>query len=360
MQNSDSKNVYHVIGLMSGTSLDGLDIAHCIIQHNNGTWKFEISHANTISYPQEWVKRLKKAPRASGIELTHIHIALGEWMGHEVKKFIVHNHLTPDFISSHGHTIYHDPSQQITLQIGSGASMAAAAHLPVVCDFRSMDVAMGGQGAPLVPAGDRALFAQYGACLNLGGIANISYMDAYNITHAYDICPVNMILNYLAAILGYEYDSDGAMASKGRVIQELLHTLNELPYYHLQPPKSLGREWFESIYLPHFQSYNTHDMMATAVAHIAEQIGNASKILLTNTQIYVTGGGAFNTFLISQIREKISSNISLTIPDQKIIKFKEALIFAWLGVMRWRGEHNVLGSVTGALSNHSAGCIYII
>jgi anhydro-N-acetylmuramic acid kinase len=352
-------NTYKVIGVMSGTSLDGLDLAYCHFTNEQGRWNYKILKAATIEYNEERKKRLNKVMLGNALDITMADAELGTFIGKEIGKMIKGNSLQVDFISSHGHTIFHQPSKGFTLQIGSGAHICAAAKLSVVCDFRALDVALGGQGAPLVPAGDKFLFGDYEYCLNLGGIANISFDQAGN-RIAFDICPVNIVLNQLAQQLGKEYDENGGLAAKGKVHEGLLHHLNAIDYYKAKFPKSIGREWIDETIFPLLNKFNlsNEDKLATFCQHIAEQIANI--LLRSGGEMLVTGGGAFNKFLVEKIKAACAGKVKVVLPDKDIIMFKEALIFAFLGVLRMRGEVNCLSSVTGANRDNVGGAIYAI
>ncbi|OQX75557.1 MAG: anhydro-N-acetylmuramic acid kinase [Bacteroidetes bacterium 4484_249] len=344
---------YKVIGLMSGTSLDGVDIAFCKFIFDK-EWRFEIIHAETIEYPEEWLDRLVKLPQTHAEFLTQTNVEYGHYLGQITKDFIDRKKIKPEFISSHGHTIFHQPEKHFTLQIGDGASIAAETGLPVVFDFRSLDVARGGQGAPLVPVGDKLLFGEYNYCLNLGGIANISYEEKGR-RIAFDICPVNQALNYLTNECGKSFDDKGMIASSGNVNAELSDTLNELKYYSQLPPKSLGKEWVEKFIFPILNTFSipVEDKLRTFSEHIAQQI---SKVLKTETgKLLITGGGAYNDFLIKMIRNYTKNEI--IVPDKILIEYKEAMIFAFLGVLKIRGEVNCLSSVTGAKEDSSGGVV---
>jgi len=346
---------YRIVGVMSGTSCDGLDMALCSFSRQNNEWKYVIERAKTIPYSREWKEKLQTAHTLSGYDLLQLHNAYGYYIGEEVKKFAGNdNHI--DFISSHGHTIFHQPSEGLTFQLGNGACIAAVTNLTTVCDFRTLDVAMKGQGAPLVPVGDLHLFTDYHYCLNLGGFANISY-SWHNKRIAYDICPVNIALNYLARQTGEEFDKDGIRASKGEINIKLLKELNSLRYYYKKYPKSLSREWFEKEFLPVIEKYrcSVETKLRTLCEHIAIQLSNAVKSSQIK-KVLVTGGGAHNKFLISRFKQM--TNQLVVIPNNYLIDYKEALIFAYLGLLRMRGEHNCLSSVTGAKLNHSGGVIY--
>ncbi|MCB9361507.1 MAG: anhydro-N-acetylmuramic acid kinase [Flavobacteriales bacterium] len=348
-------SVYNVIGVMSGTSLDGLDICYCSFSVNkNNKWDYKINAAATIDISLELKTKLKNATSFSGLELALLNNEMGDFIGHSINHFIKENSIfSVDFISSHGHTIFHQPEKKLTLQIGNGANISAITQNPVICDFRTSDLALNGNGAPLVPIGDCLLFAEYDYCLNLGGIANISYQEKERI--AFDICPTNMVLNKLANELGKEYDENGDFAKSGKINHTLLSELNNLAYYNQTPPKSLGFEWVEENIFPIIDkcTISTKDKLRTFTEHIAQQI---SKQLKPNTTLFITGGGAFNHFLIQRINDM--SDVKIVIPSEEIINYKEALIFGFLGVLRYRNEINTLKSVTGAQYDNIGGCIY--
>lgn len=342
-----------VIGMMSGTSLDGLDICLVSFTENGNSLEYRIEKAETIRYPEEWVNGLLSAEKKSGDDLHQFSVAYGKYLGECVKEFISrHKLVPPDFIASHGHTIFHQPEKGMTFQAGDGEALHIASGLPVVCDFRSLDVSLGGQGAPLVPVGDALLFKPYNFCLNLGGIANISF-DEKGKRFAYDICAVNYVLNRLAKREGKDYDEDGKLASAGKIIPELLAELNALPYFRKPPPKSIGREWIEEAVFPLLKNGgNTKDLLRTFSEHIAMQIA----AVCGEGTMLVTGGGAHNKFLISLLREKCKAKIIL--PGKETIDFKEALIFAFLGLLRMQNKINTLASVTGASRDSSGGVIF--
>lgn len=342
---------------MSGTSLDGLDICFCELVHDGETWAYQINQATTIPYEEEWKSALKKAPELTGEQLSSLDNAYGVYCGQQVKRFMLVNGIYPEMIASHGHTVFHRPDLGYTLQIGKGSAIAGITGIMTICDFRSQDVTLGGQGAPLVPVGDRLLFGNYDLCLNIGGFSNISY-DAGGHRIAYDISPANIVLNELAALEGRPYDAGGELAAGGRLIPGLLEDLNHLDYYRQSPPKSLGREWVNAFTDPVLDNYKhepVRDLLRTFTGHIAYQIGR----VIQNSgkrNVLVTGGGALNTFLIRSIREQCSADV--VVADERLLQYKEALIFALLGVLRIRGEVNCLASVTGALHDHCSGCIY--
>jgi anhydro-N-acetylmuramic acid kinase len=354
---SNTEKDYKVIGLMSGTSLDGLDMAYCHFEKIENTWKYKILKAQTIAYSAAWQERLKSIEKGSALELTQTDHDYGQLLGRLAKSFMDKHKLEPDFIASHGHTVFHQPGRGVTLQIGKGSDIAAVTGLPVICDFRSLDVALGGQGAPLVPIGDRLLFPEFDYCLNLGGIANISSENCGR-RIAFDICPANMVLNFLANQLNKPYDEHGDMARHGKLNEQLFKRLNDLDYFKENPPKSLGKEWVLSEFIPMLESsgISVEDKLMTVSEHIAYQV-SMSVEPAGNRKMLITGGGAFNTYLLEKIREKCRSEI--IIPDPETVNFKEALIFAFLGVLRWQNEVNILRSYTGASHDNPGGAVYL-
>jgi len=346
---------FNVLGLMSGTSLDGLDICYSQIWKVNEKWHFSIIHAETIAYSEAWKTGLQNAHLLADKDLKGLSSQFGLFLGEALIDFMERNVVSDlDFIGSHGHTVLHQPEKKITLQIGNGPEIFNKTGIPVICDFRVQDVLLGGQGAPLVPIGDELLFADYAACLNLGGFANVSMRnDGKRI--AFDICPVNIVMNALSEKLGHAYDINGNIARSGNLIPNLLEELNGLAFYTQHPPKSLGREWLEENILPLLIGYtNIPDVLRTFCEHVAFQI--AAILRPINGEILVTGGGAFNGYLIARINALSKKN--LLVPDEKLVNFKEALVFAFLGVLRELNEVNCLSAVTGATRNHSSGRVY--
>ena len=341
---------------MSGTSLDGIDLAHCTFTYSNG-WKFEILEAETAPYATVWVEKLRNLITLSKSELLKLDEVYTDFLGNAIRQFIQKHELTKlDAVCSHGHTALHQPEDFLTYQIGNLPKLASFINETVVCDFRVEDVALGGQGAPLVPIGDRLLFSDYDYCLNLGGFANIS-SEVNGLRIAYDICPVNIVLNHYVAHLGLVYDDAGKIAASGAVFYELLQQLNALDYYIAAYPKSLGLEWVKDEIFPLIDSFqlSIKDILRTFVEHCAIQISNEINSR-NSASVLTTGGGAFNTFLMACLSDK-TQNI-IVIPERSIIEYKEALIFAFLGVLKLRNENNCLSSVTGALHDHSSGKIY--
>jgi anhydro-N-acetylmuramic acid kinase len=349
---------FKVIGVMSGTSLDGLDVAVCEFEKIDEGWKSKIIEAKTVKYNSDIHEKLSNAHYLSGYDLSKFDVDYGIYIGKQIKEFLKHTKHKVDFIASHGHTVFHNPKESFTLQIGNGAAIAATTFLTTVADFRIMDVVLNGQGAPLVPIGDQLLFSDFDYCLNLGGFANISY-TWYRKRTAYDICPVNIIINKIASLLSLEYDKDGLEARKGKIHEPLLKELNRLSYYSLEAPKSLGREWVENCFIPVVDKYAlpANDTLRTVYEHIAFQISR-SLTGSTNKKVLVTGGGAHNIFLIELIRKK--SDHKIIIPDKLLVDYKEALIFGFLGVLRMREENNCLSSVTGATHDSIGGAVYKI
>ena len=357
---TNNSNQYHVIGLMSGTSLDGVDIAFCKFLFHENNWSFEIVYAETIPYSIYWKNILSDLENSDALSFLQANVDYGSYLGKLVVDFLNNNNFKVDFVSSHGHTIFHQPEKKLTVQIGSASALAAVCKLPVVSDFRTLDIALGGQGSPLVPIGDKLLFSEYNFCLNLGGFSNISY-EVNMERIAFDICPVNIVMNAVCKPLGLEFDDHGALARNGNINDDLLKELNHLEFYNLpsNKPKSLGKEWVIKYINPLLVKYNLceSDILRTFCEHVAIQTAH----VLNNKpsgNLLVTGGGAYNTFLI----EALSRNVShkLIIPDKNIIEFKEALIFAFLGVLRVRNEINCLKSVTGAQFNNIGGVVTII
>ena len=383
---------------MSGTSLDGLDIALCSFTLQDKSWSYKIEKAFTIPYNADWRETLANTHSLSSQQLIELDHAYGRWIGLQCMEFLKTVTVKPELIASHGHTIFHQPEEGYTLQIGNGNDITAITGIPVVYDFRSLDIALGGKGAPLVPAGDELLFPEYDSCLNLGGFSNISYRKD-NKRIAFDICPVNIAINHLANKMGHLFDKDGAIAKKGTVIKELLQRLNGLDFYNTQPPRTLMREWFETEFLPKLNDYlilsdntqsipdntwtnpdNTRtipnssrniqedkrtiiystrsipDIMRTIYEHIAIQITDVLKTC-NGGKTLITGGGARNTFLISLLQEKSSKKQELIIPDPILVDFKEALIFGFLGLLRKLNMINCFCSVTGAERDSSTGTL---
>jgi len=354
------KNNYNVIGVMSGTSLDGIDLSHIKFRLENDKWIFEILESETIGYSQSWINKLKSAVDFSESQLEKLNQDYTRLLSTIISTFIEKHKIDNlDAVCSHGHTILHQPQNGFTLQIGNLPEIASLIHQTVVCDFRVQDVKLGGQGAPLVPIGDRILFSEYDCCINLGGFSNVSF-EQNGKRIAFDISPVNTVLNFYANQLGLNYDDKGKISRTGKVNTDLLDELNALEFYQLSFPKSLGFEFVKETVLPLIEKHkiSIEDKLCTFTEHLAFQTALALDGFETrNGQMLVTGGGAYNDFLIERIQSHLPE-MKIIIPSPKILEFKEALIFALLGVLKLRGEINVLSSVTGAKKDHSSGIIY--
>ncbi len=343
-----------VLGLMSGTSLDGLDLAYVEFDDENPSI-YRIIKAETFPYTKSWTEKLRTAYELSGSDLMLLHAEYGEFLGENINFFLDKNNLpVPDIVASHGQTVFHQPEKRMTFQLGSGAHIAAVTGIDTVCDFRIQDVALGGQGAPLVPIGDKILFGDYTYCLNIGGFANISYDDESNERIAFDVVPANIVLNHYVARKGMAYDDEGKISATGKIHKALLARLNELGYFSKPLPKSLGWEFVEQQVIPLINSFDlpVEDILRTYTEHIAMQIGR----IAGKGKMLVTGGGAFNRFLTERIQHY--SGALAVIPDKETIQFKEALIFALLGYLKIKNRINVLKSVTGARKNHIAGILF--
>lgn len=344
---------------MSGTSLDGLDLCLARFEYVNNTWKYEILASKTVIYSEQLYGALSQAAYIQANLLVQLDYSYGKWIGSQAKQFISKCGTSPDVIASHGHTVFHNPKNGYSLQIGKGAAIAAITGIPCISDFRSTDICLGGQGAPLVPIGDKLLFSEFDFCLNLGGIANISYNESKNNERvAFDICPCNMALNYMANKIEKPFDKNGEIGKTGKVIPELLEQLNLLKYYQLTAPKSLSREWFESEFLPIIENgnYYINDVIRTIYEHIAIQISISTQSI-KGSDMLLTGGGTHNKLLVKLIREKVSYNV--VVPEQDIVDYKEALVFAFLGVLYLTRQVGALASVTGAERDSIIGGMYL-
>ena len=351
------KEKYTTIGVMSGTSLDGVDLAHIVFTVKNNKWEFQILESETISYTTDWLNKLKIAVDFSEGQLEKLNQDYTQHLASIILSFIEKYEIKDlDAVCSHGHTILHQPQNGFTLQIGNLPEIAALLNQTVVCDFRVQDVQLGGQGAPLVPIGDRILFSEYDYCMNLGGFSNVSF-EKNKERIAFDISPVNTVLNFYANQLGLDYDDKGSISRTGICNENLLQELNTLDFYQKKHPKSLGFEFVKETILPIIESYSIslEDKLLTFTEHVALQIAVA--LPNKNRSLFITGGGAYNDFLIERIQYHLPE-MKIIIPSAKILEFKEALIFALLGVLKLRGEINVLSSVTGAKIDHNSGMIY--
>jgi anhydro-N-acetylmuramic acid kinase len=362
--------IYRAIGIMSGSSLDGLDIAFVEFHESSGKWVYEIKAADCYPYSDEWVKKLRGAIHHNALDYQLLHTEYGHYIGSQVNAFIAQHNLQyqVQLIASHGHTTFHAPAQKMTGQLGDGAAIAAVTGINVVSDLRAMDIALGGQGAPIVPIGEKLLLGNYTFFLNLGGIANISYNhpDKYI---AFDVCPANRVMNMLAHEAGKPFDEGGQIAASGTLHPHLLKVLNELEYYQQPYPKSLANDFGTDVLYPLLKSsaISVADAMRTMLEHIAQQISEPVLRMLekqppssSELKLLATGGGAHNTFLMERLRALLQpAGVELVVPEKNIIDFKEALVMALIGVLRWREENNVLASVTGASRSSIGGAVWI-
>ena len=366
--------VYRVIGLMSGSALDGLDIAFAEFQEAAGKWTYTLRHASCYEYPREWVEKLHHPASLNAMDYQLLDADYGHYLGEQVNKFINEHHIQyqVQLIASHGHTSFHVPEKKMTAQLGKGAAIAAVTGINVVSDLRAMDVALGGQGAPIVPVGERLLLQDYLFFLNIGGIANISFNDPVNYK-AFDVCPANRVLNMLAQAGGKAFDDGGRIAEKGSVAEDLLNRLNDLSYYSLPYPKSLSNDFGTGTVLPliNEKNYDYGDALRTYVEHICGQVVKSVEALQSEFRLrtisrqagqkmLITGGGAKNEFLINRLKQLLSRiNVTVEIPSDELIDFKEAIIMGLIGVLRWREENNALASVTGAVRDSIGGAVWM-
>lgn len=361
--------LYRVIGVMSGSSLDGLDLAFVEFEEKGGKWAFTIAASSCYPYDEQWANRLKTGRDLKAVDFVSLDAEYGHYVGAQINRFIQEKELDykVGLIASHGHTLFHLPGKY-SVQIGNGAAIAAETSLPVVSDLRSLDVALGGQGAPIVPMGEKLLFPEYSFFLNIGGISNVS-CKGEQFYDAFDVCPANRVLNQLSELKHLIYDKDGALAAEGKINEVLLDRLNQLDYYQSDFPKSLANEFGTEVVFPLLVASElpTEDLLATYTEHIAIQIALAIEKIMTKRsmpngqhKMLVTGGGAYNVYLISKISQHLLPyGIELVLPANEIIEYKEALIMALLGVLRWREEETVFCSVTGAKKASTGGAFWM-
>lgn len=356
------QKTYYAIGGMSGTSLDGVDLCYCHYQkQSNKKWQFECLHAKTYVYPKNIKNKIEALINNYTDKHEDLDKTLGAFYANLVQQFIKNYSISQiDFFANHGQTVYHNPAIQKTVQIGCGKTIAKQTGLQTINNFRVKDVALGGQGAPLVPIGDWHFFNAYRYCINLGGIANITIQDVNKVLVAFDICPCNVLLNHYANQLNLPYDDNGTMAQKGKLRQALLDKLNHLPYYHVEAPKSLDAQICKEIFIPLIDAFElpTQDILHTLCHHYAYQIAQVIQAHTLNNQeqILLSGGGALNGFLSKLIQDK--SRVQVHIPDKVIIEFKEAIVFGLLGVLKLENEVNCLKVVTGASQDNVGGQIF--
>lgn len=350
-----TRGSWRVLGMMSGSSLDGLDLCLATFAETETGWTYTLESSETVVYPVFLQQQLATAHQLSGLGLMQLDAALGQFFSAAAAGFL-RGKLAPVLVSTHGHTIFHRPEGGFTTQIGGAPQMAARLKLPVAYDFRSADVGLGGQGAPLVPVGDALLFSEYAACLNLGGIANISFQYQKK-RIAYDLACCNMVLNTASEQLGHAYDAGGELARVGQINYELLEQLSSIPFYKLAAPRSLGREHFEAALKPLLFSgqYQPQDILATWCVHLGAILSQELQKHQVTGDLLITGGGAYNTFLMEKLKNQSINRFIL--PESQLIEQKEALIFGFLGLLRYLRRPNVLSEVTGGSSSHCAGAL---
>ena len=356
---------WHGIGMMSGTSLDGVDLAYCEFSLDDGEWSYRLLRAETIPLSEKWKARLAHLDQVDARTYARTHVYWGRELGLMARFFISRYGLDPQFVACHGQTIFHEPDKNYTAQIGDGETMVAFLNCPLVTNLRNKDVALGGQGAPLVPFGERMLWPEAKWFLNLGGIANLSRISANGDSLAYDVTAANMALNWLARNLDPPryFDRDGEVAASGSLDPELLARLNGLPYFDAPPPKSLGTEWFEAAVLPLLRddSIPVADRMHTYVHHLTGQVArDMERFGAQGGALLVTGGGAHNTFLMQELRTALSP-LGVEVPhlEAEVIDQKEAIVFAFLGLQVLLGQTNTLAGVTGASQTVTGGSIHL-
>ncbi len=353
---------------MSGSSLDGLDIAYCEFQVDKKAitdWK--LLEATTANYPEKWTARLQHLPEQNARTLARTNVYFSRFMADLVNDFIQEHKIQPDLIASHGHTIFHEPDRLMTLQIGDGATLAALTGISVASDFRTQDIALEGEGTPIAPAADRFLFPGYDFYLNIGGIANVT-CNANGRYIAFDTSPANQILNMLAAELGLPYDKDGQIARSGKLNIELIDQLEQFAYFQQDYPKSLDNNWIREHVLPTFAIAESPvaDLLHTAVHFISKHIGESLKNIIRKEHLHkdkytmlVTGGGGFNTYLMECIQTDCQAvNTEIILPERDIIDYKEAILMALMGVLRVEHIPNCFSSVTGAKRDSIGGALY--
>ena len=347
---------YQVMGIMSGSSLDGLDVCQARFISEADSWSYEILQTETLALPEVLRTALHHSDQLDSLELYKLDARYGEWIGQEVAAFVRKHELQPEVIGLHGHTVFHEPAQKISIQIGNGLIVSQLTQTPVVDNFRAADVIKGGQGAPLVPVGEHYLFGGYAAFINLGGIANIA-VHGQDIL-AWDIAPCNQVLNYYAQQLGYAYDAAGSLARAGHPDPEWLQEITSLQYFNQRPPKSLSNQWKSHII--NSCKLAPKDALSSYCQFLAKLIAQELlEHLAPHDRVLLTGGGTFNNFLIQGIKQHLAGQIALILPSEELINYKEALIFGFLGLLRRLGMINVFRSVTGAETDSVSGTIHI-
>ncbi len=361
---------------MSGSSLDGLDIAYCRLETAGEDGAFfvknwELLLADTLPFSEDWQTRLRQLPSATALDFCSTHADFGHCLGDLVNQFLAKNRLSAtsvDLIASHGHTIFHEPARGFTVQIGDGAALASSTGCRVVCDFRTSDVALGGQGAPLAPMADKVLFPGYDFYLNIGGIANITCDVGQGSRFvAFDVCGANQALNALANLVGQPFDVDGKMAASGQLDPVLFETINGQDFFQKPFPKSLSNQWVQQHLTAECLQANSPvaDRLYTVCQHIALQLERSVRQVLESEhlakekyRLLATGGGAFNSYLMKCIQQRLPK-VEVIVPSENVVKFKEALLMALLGAMRLEGTPNCIASVTGASRDAVGGAVFL-
>jgi anhydro-N-acetylmuramic acid kinase len=359
------RSSYNIIGMMSGTSLDGLDIVAATFRFDDSEWRYEIVASQSMAYDMDMKRTLREAHELSLEDGIQLHSRYGKYLAGQVNEFMERHNLQGliDCIGSHGHTVLHDPGHGYTFQLGDGAAISALTNLPVVSDFRSGDVALAGQGAPIVPMGEQHLFPGYRIFLNIGGIVNVSFHQRDRII-AYDICPGNTPLNLLALLMGSDYDEEGRLAREGKPDEDLLSRLEGFSFYRRDLPRSLHTYQIVNEFMPvlDLSPGTVNDKLRTVTEHIAGQVAGHIRMNagdgLAGSPVLLTGGGALNSFLVERIRALADREIS--VPKTGVVEYKEALIMAFLALMRMLGQPNCSASVTGASRDNSGGAWYAV
>jgi len=346
-----------IAGVMSGSSLDGLDIA---IVHFSPNSDWQLLWSYDIPYTPEWVSRLKNYHLLSSTEYVSLKFDFSRYIGELVGDALGDYSGNVDYVSFHGHTLLHLPEKGITEQIGNGGVLAAILNIPTITDFRTQDVTKGGVGTPLAPLVELNLFKGHDYYLNLGGIANITKLiDAAKLM-AYDVCPCNQVLNYFSNQMGKDYDEGGEIARSGTINKNLIDYLNSIPYFDQNPPKSLDNNWIMNEVIPNFPAGKIEDTLHTFCNWVAECIANEVEESKASS-LMVSGGGAHNTYFMECLTSRLSSkNCELHLPSKEIIDFKEAILMSLMAYKYINGESNVLCSVTGASSDSIGGALYKI
>ncbi len=367
---SETPSTYHVVGLMSGSSLDGIDLSYCSYSTSGDAFDWELLNHATYPIPDTWKSRLLHLPEQSAKTFVKTHTYFGHFLSEVINDFIERQKITPDFIASHGHTIFHEPNKRFTTQIGCGAAIATQTGLPVINDFRIQDISINGEGTPLAPAADLFLFEGYDFYLNLGGIANLTAKTVDQLV-AFDVCPANQLLNFLANQINLAYDKDGILAKSGQLLPALMERLRDFEYYRMSYPKSLDNSWIKKEVLSIFQQFEepVQDKLHTTCKFIAEEITNSLSTVIQSLKmgknnhykLLATGGGTFNEFLLECIVESNTKGnlpIEVVLPEKEIIDFKEAILMGLLGVLRVQNRPNCFASVTGAKYDTIGGIVH--